>query len=117
MSYISGFVVAVPTKNKEAYRRMAADMADIFKEYGAHELMEAWGDVVRDGKVTDFKRAVQATPNESVVFSFVEWPNKATRDEGWTKVMKDPRMQPDPQNMPFDGKRRVWGGVTPLLDE
>jgi uncharacterized protein YbaA (DUF1428 family) len=115
--YADGYVVPVPRGNKEAYRELAAKAADVFKEYGATRVVEAWGDDVPDGKVTDFKRAVQATANESVVFSFVEWPNKATRDEGWTKVMKDPRMQPDPQNMPFDGKRMVWGGFAPLLDE
>ena len=115
--YADGYVVPVPSGKKEAYRELAAKAASVFKEYGATRVVEAWGDDVPDGKVTDFKRAVQATPNESVVFSFVEWPNKATRDEGWTKVMKDPRMQPDPQNMPFDGKRMVWGGFTPLLDE
>ncbi len=114
--YADGYVVPVPSGKKEAYRELAAKAANVFKEYGATRVVEAWGDDVPDGKVTDFKRAVKATPNESVVFSFVEWPDKATRDEGWTKVMKDPRMQPDPQNMPFDGQRMVWGGFAPLLD-
>jgi uncharacterized protein YbaA (DUF1428 family) len=115
--YADGYVVPVPNGKKEAYRELAAKAADVYKEYGATRVVEAWGDDVPDGKVTDFKRAVKATPNESVVFSFVEWPDKATRDEGWKKVMKDPRMQPDKDNMPFDGQRMVWGGFAPLLDE
>lgn len=117
MTYIQGFVAAVPAGNKDAYREHAAKATPIFKEYGATRVVEAWGDDVPDGKVTDFKRAVKATPNESVVFSFVEWPDKATRDEGWKKVMEDPRMQPDKNTMPFDGQRMVWGGFAPLIDE
>ena len=117
MTYFEGFVEAVPTANKEAYRRHAEEALPLFKQFGASRMVEAWGDDVPDGKLTDFKRAVQATPNENVVFSFVEWPDKATRDEGWKKVMKDPRMQADMANMPFDGQRMVWGGFATLLDE
>jgi uncharacterized protein YbaA (DUF1428 family) len=115
--YADGYVVPVPSGNKEAYRAAAAKAADVFKEYGATRIVEAWGDDVPDGKVTDFKRAVKATADESVVFSFVEWPDKATRDEGWKRVMKDPRMQPDQNNMPFDAKRMFWGGFAEMLDE
>jgi uncharacterized protein YbaA (DUF1428 family) len=115
--YADGYVVPVPSGNKEAYRAAAAKAADVFKEYGATRIVEAWGDDVPDGKVTDFKRAVKATADESVVFSFVEWPDKATRDEGWKQVMKDPRMQPDQNNMPFDAKRMFWGGFAEMLDE
>jgi uncharacterized protein YbaA (DUF1428 family) len=115
--YADGYIVPVPTARKEAYREMAAKAAEIFKEYGATRVVEAWGDNVPDGKQTDFKRAVQAKPEESIVFSFVEWPDKATRDEGWKKAMKDPRMQYDRENMPFDGQRMVYGGFAPLVDE
>jgi uncharacterized protein YbaA (DUF1428 family) len=115
--YADGYVVPVPSGKKEAYRALAAKAADVFKEYGATRVVEAWGDDVPDGKVTDFKRAVKATADESVVFSFVEWPDKATRDEGWKQVMKDPRMQPDQNNMPFDAKRMFWGGFAEMLDE
>jgi uncharacterized protein YbaA (DUF1428 family) len=115
--YADGYIVPVPTGKKEAYRALAAKAATVFKEYGATRVVEAWGDDVPDGKVTDFKRAVKATPDEGIVFSFVEWPDKATRDEGWKQVMKDPRMQPGANDMPFDGKRMVWGGFAPLLDE
>jgi len=115
--YADGYIVPVPTEKKETYRAIAAKAARIFKDYGATRVVEAWGDDVPDGKQTDFKRAVKARPEESIVFSFVEWPDKATRDEGWKKAMQDPRMQYDKDSMPFDGQRMVWGGFAPLLDE
>jgi uncharacterized protein YbaA (DUF1428 family) len=92
--YADGYVVPVPSGNKQAYREMAAKAAAVFKEYGATRVVEAWGDDVPDGKVTDFKRAVKAKEGENVVFSFVEWPDKATRDAAWPKIMEDKRMQP-----------------------
>ena len=116
MGYTDGFVVPVPEGNKEAYRAMAAKAAPIFEEYGATRVVEAWGDNVPDGKVTDFRRAVKAEEGENVVFSWIEWPSKAARDEGWAKVMADERMKPDHDNMPFDGKRMFWGGFAPILD-
>ena len=111
--YTDGFVVPVPTDNKEAYRAMAQDMAGKFKDAGAVRVVEAWGDDVPDGKVTDFKRAVKATGDEKVVYSWIEWPSKAVRDAGWQKVMSDPRMR---REMPFDGKRLIHGGFAPILD-
>jgi uncharacterized protein YbaA (DUF1428 family) len=114
--YTDGFVVPVPDGNREAYRAMAAKAADVFKEYGAVRVVEGWGDDVPEGKVTDFRRAVKAEDGETVVYSFIEWPSKAARDEAWAKVMADPRMQPDKDNMPFDGKRMFWGGFQPILD-
>ncbi len=116
MGYADGYLVPVPAGNKEAYRDLAVKAAAIFKEYGATRVVEAWGDDVPDGKVTDYKRAVKATGDEKVVYSWVEWPSKGARDEGWKKVMADPRMQPDKDNMPFDGKRMIYGGFTPILD-
>jgi uncharacterized protein YbaA (DUF1428 family) len=115
MSYISGFVVAVPTANKEAYAKMAADAAEVFKEYGAIEMVEAWGEDVRDGKVTDFKRAVQAKDDETVVFAWIVWPDKATSDECERKMPEDERMKPT-GDMPFDGKRMIFGGFTPIFE-
>ena len=115
MSYVDGFVIPVPAGKKEAYRKMASTAAPIFMEYGATRVVECWGDDVPDGKVTDFKRAVQAEPGECVVFSWIIWPSKAVRDEGSKKVMADPRLQPGP-DMPFDGKRMIFGGFAPLLD-
>jgi uncharacterized protein YbaA (DUF1428 family) len=116
MGYADGFVVPVPAGNKEAYRAMAAKASAVFQEHGAVRVVEAWGDDVPDGKVTDFKRAVKAEEGENVVFSWIEWPSKAARDEGWAKVMADERMKPDHDNMPFDGKRMFWGGFSPILD-
>ena len=114
MSYVSGFVVAVPAANKETYRKHAADAAPLFKEFGATRMVEAWGDDVPDGKVTDFKGAVKATGDEQVVYSWIEWPSKEVRNAGWEKMMADPRLQG--RAMPFDGKRMVYGGFAPILD-
>ena len=115
MSYISGFVLAVPTANKEAYRQMAAKTAELFREYGALEIVEAWGTDVRDGKLTDFRRAVQAKEGETIVFAWVVWPDKATADAWEKKMPEDERLQP-PADMPFDGKRMIFGGFTPILE-
>jgi uncharacterized protein YbaA (DUF1428 family) len=116
MGYADGFVLPVADANKEAYRAMAAKAAPIFREHGATRVVEAWGDDVREGKVTDFRRAVKAKEGENVVFSWVEWPSKEARVAGWEKVMADERMKPDFDNMPFDGQRMFWGGFAPILD-
>jgi uncharacterized protein YbaA (DUF1428 family) len=115
MSYIDGFVIPVPAGKKEAYRAMAEKAVPVFKEHGATRIVECWGDDVPDGKVTDFKRAVKAEADEVVVFSWIVWPSKAVRDEGTPKVMADPRLQMGP-DMPFDGKRMIFGGFELLLD-
>ncbi|TAJ35727.1 MAG: DUF1428 domain-containing protein [Reyranella sp.] len=112
--YVDGYLVPVPAGNKEAHREMAAKAAALFKEFGATRVVEAWGDDVPDGKVTDFKGAVKATPDEKIVYSWVEWPSKAVRDEGWKKMMADERMKN--HDMPFDGKRMIYGGFAPILD-
>ena len=115
MSYIDGFVIPVPAANKEAYRRMAEMAAAVFKEHGATRIVECWGDDVPDGKVTDFRRAVKAEPGENVVFSWIAWPSKAVRDAGMKRVMEDARMRPGP-DMPFDGRRLIFGGFETLFD-
>lgn len=115
MSYIDGFVIPVPADNKEAYRKMCATAASVFKEYGATRVVECWGDDVPDGKVTDFKKAVKAEPGENLVFSWIVWPSKAVRNEGSQKVMNDPRMKMG-DDMPFDGKRLIYGGFEILFD-
>ena len=115
MEYVDGFVVPVPAGNKDAYREMAVKFAPLFKEFGALRMVECWGDDVPDGKVTDFRRAVQAEEGEVVVFSWITWPDKATRDAGMKRVMEDPRMQPG-GDMPFDGKRMIFGGFQVILD-
>ena len=114
MSYVDGFVIAVPTANREKYRAIAQKASAVFKEYGALGVTECWGDDVPDGKLTDFRRAVQAKDGESVVFSWIEWPDKATRDAGMEKFMKDPRMAAA-TDMPFDGKRMISGGFAPVV--
>ena len=114
MSYIDGFVIAVPNANREQFIVHARTFDAIFLEYGATRVMECWGDDVPDGKLTDFRRAVQAKQDESVVFSWVEWPDKTTRDAGMGKLMADPRM-PAASDMPFDGKRMIFGGFKPVV--
>nr|WP_280173584.1 DUF1428 domain-containing protein [Allosphingosinicella indica] len=114
--YTDGYVLPVPTDKKDAYKAMAMKAAGQFRKYGAVRVVEGWGDDVPDGKVTDYKRAVKAEPNETVVYSYVQWPDKETRDKGWEKMMADPDMQPDGE-MPFDGKRMFWGGFRPMIDE
>lgn len=114
MNYVDGFVAAVPAANKQAYLDHARQALPIFKEFGALRLVECWGDDVPDGKVTDFKRAVQARAEEVVVFSWIEWPSKAVRDAGMKRMMEDPRMKD--MQMPFDGQRMIYGGFQPILD-
>jgi uncharacterized protein YbaA (DUF1428 family) len=114
MSYIDGFVIAVPNANREKFIVHARTFDAIFLEYGAIRVMECWGDDVPDGKLTDFRRAVQAEQDESVVFSWVEWPDKATRDAGMAKFMQDPRMEAA-SDCPFDGKRMIFGGFKSVV--
>jgi uncharacterized protein YbaA (DUF1428 family) len=114
MSYIDGFVIAVPNANRDQFIGHAHAIDPIFLEFGATRVMECWGDDVPDGKLTDFRRAVQAKPDESVAFSWVEWPDKATRDAGMEKLMKDPRAQAA-SDIPFDGKRMIFGGFVPVV--
>ena len=120
MSYIDGFVIAVPTANRQKFIEHATLGDSLFIEMGAIRVLECWGDDVPDGKLTDFRRAVQATADESVVFSWIEWPDKATRDAGMAKMMspdfKDPRMDPEKNPMPFDAKRMIFGGFSPVVD-
>lgn len=115
MSYVDGFVAPVPTANREAYRKHAAEMAVMLKEHGATGVVECWGDDVPEGKVTSFPLAVKVESGETVVFSWVTWPSRAVRDAGWAKLMADPKMQPGAMTMPFDGKRLIYGGFEVLL--
>ncbi len=91
-------------------------MAAIFKEFGALKSVECWGDDVPDGKLTSFPMAVKKEPGETVVFSWLVWPDKAARDAGWAKMMQDPRLQPGANPMPFDGKRLIYGGFEVALE-
>jgi uncharacterized protein YbaA (DUF1428 family) len=119
MAYIDGFVIAVPTANKDKFIKHANEADGMFMELGALRILECWGDDVPDGQLTDFRRAVQAKDDETVVFSWIEWPDKATRDAAFAKMhemMKtDPRMNPEKNPMPFDGKRMIFGGFAPVV--
>jgi uncharacterized protein YbaA (DUF1428 family) len=117
MSYIEGFIVPVPEANKDSYRKSAADAAPIFKEFGVGRHIEAWDSDVPEGKVTDFRKAVDAKPDEKVVFSWFEYPDKATRDAANEKMRSDERMKEFGANMPFDGKRMIFGGFDPIVEE
>ena len=111
-TYIDGFVAAVPTQRRDEYRRHAVDAARVFKKHGALTVVEGWGDEVPEGKLTSFSLAVQRKPDEAIVFSWVTWPSKKVRDEAWKALMEDPEM---PQDMPFDGKRLIYGGFALLM--
>ena len=120
MSYIDGFVIAVPTSNKQEFINHAKKADSLFKELGATRILECWGNDVQDGKLTDFRKAVQAKEDETVVFSWIEWPDKATRDAAMARMdelMKtDDRLNPEKNPMPFDGKRLIYGGFAPVVE-
>jgi uncharacterized protein YbaA (DUF1428 family) len=117
MTYVDGFVAAVPTKNKDTYKTFAEKAAVVFKEHGALTLVECWGDDVPVGKVTSFPMAVKCEPDETVVFSWITWPSREVRDQGMAKIMADPRLQPGQNPMPFDGKRLIYGGFEVIVDK
>jgi uncharacterized protein YbaA (DUF1428 family) len=113
--YVDGFVLAVPTASKETYRRYAAATAVVFREHGALSLVECWGDDVPEGKLNSMHTAVLRKPDETVVFAWITWPDKATRDAGLQKVFKDPRSADSRKNMPFDGARMIFGGFEAIV--
>jgi len=114
-SYTDGFIVPVPEAKRDAYRQLASKMAKVFRQHGASRVVESIADDVNRGKVTDFYRAVKAEDGETVVFSFIEWPDKATRDTAWGKIMNDERMMPEGE-APFNGQRMFWGGFDKMTD-
>jgi len=117
MQYVDGFVLPVPTKNLQAYRRMAQKAGKIWREHGALEFRECVAEDVKVGKLTSFPRSVKLKPDETVVFSWIVYKSRAHRDRVNAKVMKDPRLAKmmDPKAMPFDGKRMIYGGFTTLV--
>ena len=116
MTYIDGFVAAVPVENKEAYLEHARITSPVFKKYGALRVVDNWGDEVPDGEVTSFPLAVKAKPGEVIVFSWIEWPSKEAREKGMEQCMTDPVFTSD-MEMPFDGKRMLIGSFETISDE
>ena len=117
MQYIDGFVVPVPKKNLQAYRRMAQKAGKIWREYGALDYRECVADDVKVGKLTSFPRSVKLKRSETVAFSWIVYKSRADRDRINAKVMADPRLKDmmDPKTVPFDGKRMFYGGFTTLV--
>lgn len=120
MTYIDGFVIAVPKANKQKFIDHANTADSMFLEMGALRVVECWADDVPEGKVTDFRMAVKAEADEEVIFSWIEWPDKETRDACFAAMMdpnnSDPRMDPEKNPMPFDGARMIFGGFSTLVD-
>lgn len=117
MSYVDGFVVPVPKKNLQAYRRMAQKAGKVWREHGALEYIECVADDVKAGKHTSFPQSVKLKSGETVVFAYIVYKSRTHRDRVNAKVMKDPRLASmmDPKAMPFDGKRMFWGGFKTLV--
>lgn len=116
MAYVDGFVVPVPKKNVDAYRKLARKAGKVWMEYGALEYIECIADDVKPGKRTSFPQAVKLKPDEVVVFSWIVYKSRAQRDKINAKVMADPRLASmDPKSMPFDGKRMFWGGFKTIV--
>lgn len=116
MPYVDGFVLAVKKDRIEDYRKMAALGAEVWMELSALSYVECFADDAPYGELTSFPRAVQATDDEIVVFSWITYESREKRDEINAKVMKDPRMDQDPSTMPFDGKRMIYGGFQSFIE-
>jgi len=114
MCYVTGFLTPVRTENRERYVQSAHAAWPLFKEFGATAQVETWGVDVPDGKVTSFPMAVKLEEGEAVAFSWVMWPDRATADAAWGKMMQDPRMKD--MDMPFDGQRMMWGGFETIFE-
>jgi uncharacterized protein YbaA (DUF1428 family) len=115
-SYVQGFVLPVRAEKREAYSKMAEDAWEMFKGYGALRVVEAWEDDVPDGKLTDFRRAVKAEPDEKIVFSFMEWPSRKVCDDASAKMMQDENMKPpEGTEMPFDMQRMIYAGFSRVV--
>ena len=116
MTYVDGFLAAVPTANRKKFIEHARVAADVIKECGALSIVECWGDDVPEGKVTSFPMAVKRKDDETVVFAWIVWPSKDVRDAGMKKMMEDPRMQSADNPLPFDGQRMIFGGFEVVLE-
>lgn len=116
MTYIDGFVLPVPTENLADYKKMARKAAKIWIEHGALAVTESVADDVKPGKWTSFPQSVKLKDGETVVFSYIIYQSRKSRDAVMKKVMADPRLKMDPASMPFDGKRMFWGGFKTIVD-
>ncbi len=116
MPYVDGFVMAVPKDRIDDYVEVARTAGEVWREHGALSVMECVADDVPYGELTSFPRAVQATDDERVFFSWIVYESREARDEVNKKVMADPRMQSDLSQMPFDAKRMIYGGFRPLVE-
>lgn len=116
MAYVDGFLLAVPKQNIDAYKAMARRAGEVWKEHGALAYVECVGDDVPYGELTSFPRAVQAKDDEIVIFSWIVYESRAQRDAVNAKVMADPRLKGDMSDMPFDGKRMIYGGFETFLE-
>jgi uncharacterized protein YbaA (DUF1428 family) len=115
MAYVDGFVIAVPKARLDDYKALAEKAGRVWKQHGALEVVECVADDVPYGELTSFPRAVQAGDDETVVFSWILYPDRTTRDACNAKVMADPLFQGDPADVPFDGKRMIYGGFRMML--
>lgn len=116
MAYVDGFVLPIPTAKRAEYEKVARISAEVFRDHGALKSVECWGDDVPPGEVTSFPMAVKCEPDETVVFSWIMWPSKEVRDDGHQKAMEDPRFEEMMSDMPFDGKRMIFGGFEVMLE-
>lgn len=119
--YVQGFVIPVPEDKQDAYRKVAETFWPIAKDYGALSQIECWEADIKDGTTTDFRMAVKAKAGEKIVFAWMTWPDRATAEAAHEKMMSDPRMAeqfgaPDGSDMPFDGKRMIIGGFSPIFE-
>ena len=117
MSYVDGYVLAVPRRNKPEYIKLAEESALVFKAHGALSVVENWADDVPDGETTSLPMAVKCEEGEDVVFSWIIWPSREARDAENQAAMSDPRLANwDPKSMPFDGKRMIFGGFSTIVE-
>lgn len=114
MPYLDITVIPVPSANQSAYLEHSRRTTQLFKEQGAIRVSECWGDDIPDGKQTDFRKAVQLKDDETVAVGWIVWPDRATRDKAWGTLMEDERMKKE--EMPFDGKRMIFGGFDMLIE-
>ena len=115
MTYFEGFIVPVPEANRDAYIKHAKDFAPMFRQMGIERVVETWDSDVPEGKLTDFRKAVDAKPGEKVVLSWFEYPSKDVRTATTERMMSDPRMEEMSKDVPFDGKRMIYGGFESLV--